>query len=402
MERKEKMVRGSQSIVVKGTILFCLMVFLQIPLFLIRNLGDERSLLSESVVSEIQSKWGESVTLSDPLFVLLDNDTICQNRVTESVITAQVDVQLLKRGLYNTETYLANINYQFDNLKLENSQLQNEIPPIYIFLPCRNNSNIKEISVKCGSYDLDVINRDFRSGWNEGILIRLPDSCIRSGETIYADLKIAGSASLRFSMYSDTDLNIKSQWKSPSFDGSILPTSRIVNQDGFEAFWRVNSGENVKVSFINPINDYTLFIRSINYASLIIGLVFLTFFIIEITQQWRIHMMQYILIAAAMIVFYSLLLSFSEHIGFDYSYLIAVIGTVGLITLYSYTILGQKRSSAIYIGTLLSILYLFVYILLSLEEYALMVGSISLFIGIAVTMYALRGINWYSDNKEVE
>lgn len=115
------MVRGSQSIVVKGTILFCLMVFLQIPLFLIRNLGDERSLLSESVVSEIQSKWGESVTLSDPLFVLLDNDTICQNRVTESVITAQVDVQILKRGLYNTETYLANINYQFDNLKLENS-----------------------------------------------------------------------------------------------------------------------------------------------------------------------------------------------------------------------------------------------------------------------------------------
>lgn len=249
---------------------------------------------------------------------------------------------------------------------------------------------------------MDVINRDFRSGWNEGILIRLPDSCIRSGETIYADLKIAGSASLRFSMYSDTDLNIKSQWKSPSFDGSILPTSRIVNQDGFEAFWRVNSGENVKVSFINPINDYTLFIRSINYASLIIGLVFLTFFIIEITQQWRIHMMQYILIAAAMIVFYSLLLSFSEHIGFDYSYLIAIIGTVGLITLYSYTILGQKRSSAIYIGALLSILYLFVYILLSLEEYALMVGSISLFIGVAVTMYALRGINWYSDNKEVE
>lgn len=402
MDRKEKMVRGSQSIVVKGTILCCLMVFLQIPLFLIRNLGDERSLLSESVVSEIQSKWGESVTLSDPLFVLLDNDTICQNRVTESVITAQVDVQLLKRGLYNAETYLANINYQFDNLKLENSQLQNEIPPIYIFLPCRNNSNIKEISVKCGSCDLDVINRDFRSGWNEGILIRLPDSCIRSGETIYADLKIAGSASLRFSMYSDTDLHIKSQWKSPSFDGSILPTTRIVNQDGFEAFWRVNSGENVKVSFINPINDYTLFTRSINYASLIIGLVFLTFFIIEITQQWRIHMMQYILIAAAMIVFYSLLLSFSEHIGFDYSYLIAVIGTVGLITLYSYTILGQKRSSAIYIGTLLSILYLFVYILLSLEEYALMVGSISLFIGIAVTMYALRGINWYSDNKEVE
>lgn len=402
MERKEEMVRGSQSIVVKGTILFCLMVFLQIPLFLIRNLGDERSLLSESVVSEIQSKWGESVTLSDPLFVLLDNDTICQNRVTESVITAQVDVQLLKRGLYNTETYLANINYQFDNLKLESSQLQSDIPPIYIFLPCRNNSNIKEISVKCGNYDLDVINRDFRSGWNEGILIRLPDSCIRSGGTIYADLKIAGSDSLIFSMYSNTYLNIKSQWKSPSFDGSILPTSRIVNQDGFEAFWRVNSGENVKVSFINPINDYTLFTRSINYASLIIGLVFLTFFIIEITQQWRIHMMQYILIAAAMIVFYSLLLSFSEHIGFDYSYLIAVIGTVGLITLYSYTILGQKRSSAIYIGTLLSILYLFVYILLSLEEYALMVGSISLFIGIAVTMYALRGINWYSDNKEVE
>lgn len=402
MERKEAMVRGSQSIVVKGTILFCLMVFLQIPLFLIRNLGDERSLLSESVVSEIQSKWGESVTLSDPLFVLLDNDTICQNRVTESVITAQVDVQLLKRGLYSTETYLANINYQFDNLKLESSQLQSDIPPIYIFLPCRNNSNIKEISVKCGNYDLDVINRDFRSGWNEGILIRLPDSCIRSGGTIYADLKIAGSDSLIFSMYSNTYLNIKSQWKSPSFDGSILPTSRIVNQDGFEAFWRVNSGENVKVSFINPINDYTLFTRSINYASLIIGLVFLTFFIIEITQQWRIHMMQYILIAAPMIVFYSLLLSFSEHIGFDYSYLIAVIGTVGLITLYSYTILGQKRSSAIYIGTLLSILYLFVYILLSLEEYALMVGSISLFIGIAVTMYALRGINWYDEIQNDE
>ena len=134
--------------------------------------------------------------------------------------------------------------------------------------------------------------------------------------------------------------------------------------------------------------------RSAKYAILIIGLTFAVFFIFELMQKKPVHPVQYMLIGIALVIFYTLLVSISEMILFDYAYTIAAVATIVLISLYAKSHFNTWRSAVIF-GLLLSGLYGFIYVLISLEDTALLVGSIALFIVVAVIMYVTRKINWY-------
>ena len=134
--------------------------------------------------------------------------------------------------------------------------------------------------------------------------------------------------------------------------------------------------------------------RSIKYAILVIGLTFALFFIVEILQKNPVHPIQYILVGLALVIFYSLLVSISEFIPFDSAYLIAAIATIILITLYTKSHFKNWKTAGIFFGVL-SGLYGFIYTLISLEDTALLTGSIALFVVLAIAMYATRKINWY-------
>ena len=148
------------------------------------------------------------------------------------------------------------------------------------------------------------------------------------------------------------------------------------------------------INLLVVADHYQKSLRSSKYGILIIALSFLMFFLIEVTQKLRIHAFQYILIGLALMIFYTLLLSISEHVGFNLAYWISCIAVVGLITFYTSAVLSNRKMAYMLAGSLGAI-YTFLFIIIQIETYALLVGSIGLFIILALTMYYTRKISWY-------
>lgn len=212
-----------------------------------------------------------------------------------------------------------------------------------------------------------------------------------------------------------TTATLRSDWHSPSFFGAFLPTDRDVGKGGFKAAWTVpylargfgQSFENAAsqmdllgqpafgARFFQPVDHYQLVARSLKYAILFVALAFLLFFVVETVSPQRLHAVQYALVGASQVLFYLLLLSLSEHIGFALSYLAASAATVVLTSLYASSVLASRlRAGALFV--VLSALYGLLYVILSAEDYALLIGSGLLFGALAATMFVTRKINWYT------
>ncbi len=228
------------------------------------------------------------------------------------------------------------------------------------------------------------------------------------------NLKIKGSEQLHFIPLSgDSRFTLQSTWANPSFDGNNLPSVRKVTDTGFAATWNFNKAnlpfgtvlQDFKfdldtlafgVTLIQPADGYAKTNRCIKYAILFIGLTFSLFFIVELLQKKPVHPVQYILVGLALTIFYTLLLSISEFILFDLSYLIAAVATIMLISTYAYGHFHSSKTAGIF-GGMLTLLYSFTFVLIRLEDTALLIGSIGLFIILALAMYASRRINWYGE-----
>lgn len=204
-----------------------------------------------------------------------------------------------------------------------------------------------------------------------------------------------------------TTADIKSDWATPSFDGEFLPQTREIDKTGFSAQWKVldlnrSFGQVIRadnsnainqmassrfgVRFIQAVDQYQQNMRSVKYAILIILLTFVAVFFIELLQKKSVNPFQYILVGLALVLFYTLLLSISEMIGFNLAYLVAATMTTLLIMAHMGSIL-KSRKQGFLIGALLAFLYLFIFILIQMESYALLVGSLGLFVFLAVIMY---------------
>lgn len=213
----------------------------------------------------------------------------------------------------------------------------------------------------------------------------------------------------------DTKVEINSSWNSPGFIGSFLPEKSSISDDGFNAEWKVSSfgrsypqhwsGDSLSfrdiesssfgVRLFDSINFYEKITRSAKYAIMFIVLTFLAFFLFEVFSKLKIHPLQYLLIGISLVLFYLLLLSLSEHIGFLFAYLTASVATITLVSVYSLSLL-EKSIHAFIIAAILSALYTYLYILLQLESFSLLIGSVFLFAIIALVMYLTRKIDWYS------
>lgn len=204
-----------------------------------------------------------------------------------------------------------------------------------------------------------------------------------------------------------TTAKVKSDWPTPSFGGDFLPANHNVTDEGFTANWKIidlnrSFGQTVNaenatainqmatsafgVKFIQSVDQYQQNERSAKYAILIILLTFVVVFFIEVLKKKAVNPFQYLLIGLALVLFYSLLLSLSEIWGFNLAYIVAAIMTTVLIVVHMSSIL-KNRNLGLFIGALLTFLYLFVFILIQMESYALLVGSIGLFCILAVIMY---------------
>lgn len=411
---------------------------MMIPTVFISDLVHERQARNESVVNEVDSRWAMAQTLTGPYIYLPYKKMIMDATNKPQLVTShllmlpdskqvegKIDHELRERSIYKVLLYRASISDQ-GNFIL---QLPKDITPDQVQwadakicfgisdfkgieerLVIRFNGMENELSPGLPSDDTS------EKGLSAPIAIAVSDMGKPLNYQIH--LKIKGSEMLHFVPLSgNSHYSLESTWPSPSFDGNNLPSERTVSEKGFTAVWNFNkanlpfgtvlndfkfdqSALSFGVTMIQPADQYAKTNRSIKYAILIIGLTFSLFFIIELMQRKPIHPVQYVLIGLGLVIFYSLLLSISEFLAFDYAYLIASVGTILLIGLYAKSHFKSWKSSGIFSGVL-TLLYGFIFVLIRLEDTALLVGSIGLFIILALTMYASKKVNWYGQTDAV-
>jgi len=231
-------------------------------------------------------------------------------------------------------------------------------------------------------------------------------------------LSLKGSQSLYFvPTGKSTEVKAEGAWPSPSFEGKLLPEDRTVTEEGFFAFWKVLSfnrpfsqkwidseqslsGSEFGLRLLIPADQYQKSIRTAKYGVLVIILAFTALFLVEITTKIRIHPFQYILIGVALIIYYTLLLSLSEQVGYNIAYAISSVATILLVSFYATSFL--KRKSIILLFTaLMTCFYVFIFVIIQAQDFSLLIGSVGLFLIIGFLMYFSRNIKWYNDQKSM-
>ena len=425
-------------ILIKGLITGVLILIMLIPTLFINNLIVEREARQKDVVKEVSSKWATAQTLSAPFLVVPYTDTFINSEgktlatktkllllanelnVNGKIIPEQRPRSIYKVLLYKTDISmngsfkikwpadinLTNVDYANAKLCFTLSDFKGIEEEIYI------NFNGQKLLLTPG-LPLDDFGEVGLS-----VPVNLTAIAAVNGLQFSMQVKIKGSEQLHFIPMSATSkFLLKSAWPSPSFDGDMLPNEREISDSGFLATWNFNQAnlpfatvmkENTVqekkmafgVSLVQPADQYNKTMRSVKYAILFIGLTFAFFFIIELMQKKPFHPVQYVLVGLALVIFYTLLLSISEYILFDQAYLIAALATILLISFYAKGHFNSWKTAGIFF-VLLSCLYGFIFILIRLEDTALLVGSIGLFIVLALVMFVSRKINWYG-NTTVE
>jgi len=291
-------------------------------------------------------------------------------------ITGEINPEIRYRGIYKTILYNSSLSINefftqpvFTDLNIKESDIYWDEAFIMVGVsdmrgiqnPVMINWNNNGKYVNPGILSDEVIP----SGFHLGVEVQGPDTY-----RFEFDLDINGSETLNFTtLGKQTLVSLQSGWKNPGFEGAFLPDERVIDENGFEAKWKIlNLNRNYPqkwtgakykieesafgVRLILSVDQYQKTMRSIKYAIMFIALTFMVFFFFEILNKYRIHPIQYLLIGLALCVFYILLLSLSEHIGFNLAYLIGSISIITMITVYSISILKKVGRSLILSGVL--------------------------------------------------
>ena len=402
----------------------------------------EREGRQSEAEAQVAEDWGRPQVVAGPVLVIPTTKSIANPHVP-SVVTQQVlyilpkdlsieseiKPEVRKRGIFSAPVYRTKLNFSgsftpinFIELGVNANQVLWDKATLMIGL-----SDTRSVDATSAKFDGREIK--FAPGaelWSvNGMGVHAPVYLIPgSGEHSFSfELDLSGSKGISFLPLGDvTKVSAQAPWGSPSFTGAFLPDTEELSKDNFSAAWQVSSlgrsypsawvgsgngminneysqalaASTFGVDLFREVTFYTLVSRTVKYAILFIALTFLAFYLFEVTSGIKIHPFQYILIGAALVLFYLLLLSISEHIGFGRSYLISSIMTLGLVTTYSASVL-KARSRAWIVATILAILYAYLYAILQLEQFALLFGTLFLFVALAAVMYTTRKIEWYKE-----
>jgi inner membrane protein len=434
----------SQSLGFRTVVVALLVLLMLIPLFMVENVVRERNRYHQQVLQDIAATWGGKQTLVGPVMVLpyvehfTSVDTVTdkdgESRIVSKdiyndrtaillpenlEIRADIKEEHRQRGIYDALVYTANLSLtgKFDHAVLLQGNAEGERRILwdkaFIMIGVSDTKAIDTVS----GFMLD----DGRIGLEPGT--RMPallpagfhaplpaNNNTATSHDFKLTMSLRGSDSLLFApLGKTTKARMTSSWTHPSFQGELLPDKREINGQGFNAewdiphlarnypqHWVVEDKQDYKlneftagVSLYEPVSLYTQTARAVKYAILFVGLTFLAFFAFEISLKRRFHSLQYGLVGVALALFYLILLALAEHIGFLYAYLAAASTTVLLITGYLRAILREKwRTLGIFL--LLSALYGLLYLLLQMEDYALLVGVGLLLLATGTLMYVTR------------
>ena len=411
-----------------------LALLLLIPAGLIQNLIREREYTQETAIDEMTSVWGGEQMLVGPyLTVPFDAPyTVTNSDGTEEISYARnylyvlpeflngaVDVQpeTRKLGIYEAVVYRGEANMQGE-FKLPD-WTKAGVDPKYI--------HWDKVTLNVGISDLRGVEGAFDFEWNEASL-PLSSGLVTNDiywSGVHSSVAIESQEELRFKFSTtlrgsrrfsvvplgkQTTFSMVSPWAEPNFEGSFATTKYEPTAEGFSAHWEVSHlNRNYPQSWVGkkytPANDFfgTEFIKTVDnyskstrvakYAILIIALTFMVFYFSELIKGAKVNALQYVLVGLALVLFYTLLLSFSEHIGFNAAYLVAALMTVLMEFFYARSVLGSTKLAA-YVAATLTLLYSFIFILIQLKDFALLAGSLGLFVILAGIMFISRRIQW--------
>ena len=429
-----------------------LILVLLIPLAMITGVLNDRLSRRNDAVADITSSWGKDQSIIGPVLGIPYTyrykttketslpDGRVERREVEETATANayflpemlntsgdVPTQTLHRGIYDAAVFRAKVKLtgkfalpDFAVLKIDPKDLQ-----------------WKDAFVTIAVSDLRGTEKGLVLGWGGSERPLLPGSQVpgyTTGATASLGLEKPMSAPVEFSIELDVNgsggiffapfgvqnqATLKSNWPDPAFRGAFLPADRSVRENGFDAVWKISyygrdypqqwtsrtgnerfttravSDSLFGAQFLSLLDAYRYVERSIKYGILFLVLIFTTFFLFEVTARQKIHPFQYLMVGAALCLFYLLLLSVSEFIGFGLAYLLAGVASTLLITWYGRSFLGGGVRTLM-IGAGLAGVYTFLYITLRQQDYALLMGATALFIVLAIVMSVTRKVDWYA------
>lgn len=426
-----------------------LVIILLIPLSYINGLISERSIRQQNVVNEINDKWGNQVLVYGPILKLpykTYSETKTYNETTKTYFTetkthvnyvyifpenlsseVAANSKTLKRGNFESAVFTTNMNFNgyFVNPHLFKKNIKEEDilwDRAKIIIKTSNLKGIKNeiaIQVNDNSYSFETTFNEKPNNQLE-YLDELESDYIKELDFSHSkkmdfkfNITFNGSKDIQIiPIGKTTSLQMTSNWANPSFIGNFLPNdeTKEITKNGFKADWKIiHVNRPFSQQYINKIphlrefafgtkfmvmvDEYQKSERSAKYGFLVIGLTFLVFFLIQTMSKINIHPFQYLMIGLALTMFYTLLVSISEHSNFLKAYVVAGISIIILITLYAKSILKTFKFP-LFIGLSLTALYTFIYVIIQLENYALLVGSIGLFLILAIVMFVSRKIDW--------
>ena len=418
-------------ILIKGIIVGIMILLMLIPGYFVSNLVAERQSRQSEVVNEVSGKWAGKQTITGPVLLLPYREvkTAADGKTTTTMntayilpddlhITGNIDPKEKKRSLYSVMLYHADIKLtgKFNPLPFEALQID---PESVVWKDARLVINTEDVRGIDDQVQLEwngakhfmeagvPENKQLNEGISAPVSINAQDP-----SSFSVTLSLRGSEQLYFTpVGKTTETDINAAWKDPAFDGKYLPLTSEVTDKKFKAHWKIlplshtypqywknNAQDLAKAAFgvrlIQTVDGYSKTNRSIKYAILFVALTFAFFFFLEILQKRRVHPIQYMLVGIALTIFYTLLLSISEYTGFNIAYFIASAATVSLIALYVRGIFKSNKTAVGFTVALAS-LYTYIFILIQSEDYALLFGSIGLFVIMAIIMHYSRKIDWY-------
>lgn len=433
----EKMSWFRRSMTFRAVVVAVLVLLLLIPLAMVESLVREREWRKEEAVQEVGSTWGGSQTITGPVISVpyaatvrvdlgdgkseMRNVTQYAHFLPEELdFAGQLDPEKRHRGIYDVVVYKGHL------------RIQAEFPAMKALSPVTTATlRWKEATLCLGISDLRSIKQQVEAQWNgtklafgpglpsddlmaSGISVPLPLDSGSLARPFNLDfvLDLNGSNSFRMvPMGRTTTATISSAWPDPSFQGAFLPDKSDVTKTGFTAHWRVlhlnrpypqqfSGSRNSQLEesafgpdLILPMDEYQKSNRAAKYGVMLIVLVFLVFFFVEVLQKLRIHPIQYLLVGFALCIFYTLLIALSEHIGFSAAYITSAVAVIGLVVFYARSVFRQVKATQL-LGLVMLLVFGFMFTVINQEDYALLIGSIGLFIVLAIVMAVSRKIDW--------
>ena len=439
----------------KIVMLIILILLLLIPVAMVRSLINERSVRSDTAERSIMEAWGSQFVLYGPVIRIpvvereevitttfdrgekIESVRVVQHNKTLWITPKDVDIRAnfsaekKRRGIFSVALFSGDVSltgsFTFERAKDElkrNEALYPEQAEIIIGLASQKGIrrvikadwNGSELFFKPGNRNFLLDSYSDDNGVNALSPFKTTDI-----NTFDIQFVVQGGKSMRILPIGETTLaHIQSDWPSPSFQGGFLPTTYTLSESGFNADWEISylsrsiplfwvTGEKDEkssrplrqelfgVNFFKPLDHYALNERAVKYAILFLVIPFLTLFFLEVFSQRSIHPAQYLLSGLANIIFYLLLLSISEHIPFSFAYLIAAAALTCMMSLYARSLVETWTRSA-YMGLVMALLYLILYLTLNAEDWALLIGSIAAFMICGVVMFLTRKLDWNSLN----